>query len=274
MKHLLVIALSAFLFSCGNGTTEVTDDTTNSDSTVVNTASTWKELAESWNASLNLRNASIMKSFYADSVLYYGDHLSSDDVVHRQQEYFAMNPDYKQKITEYIEEIQQPDGSWLVKITKQVTANGKTINYPASLVFANTNGIWKITAESDDITDLNKAKNLQAGYAPETTTIEGLLEENTTFGKIDGGDPKSDARIPYYVLWSKNTLDVLATAEQEKAGIPSEYSVERIQLIGGEEQIKKLLNRKVRITGKLSHSKSDEHFTDVVMNVELVEEVL
>jgi len=275
MKYFFSVAIVFFLFSCGNGTTDVADDTTKSDSAVVvHVASTWKELAESWNASLNLRNASIMKSFYADSVLYYGDHLSSDDVVHRQQEYFAMHPDYKQKIKEYIEEIHQPDGTWLVRITKEVTANGKTIDYPASLVFSDVNGIWKIIAESDDITDLNKAKSLQAEYAPASTTIEGLLEENTTFGSIDGGDPKSDARIPYYVLWSKNTLDVIANAEQQKAGIVSEYSVERIQLIGNEEQIRKLLNRKVRVTGMLSHSTTPDHFTKVVMNVELVEEVL
>ncbi len=274
MKHILVIALSVFLFSCGDGTTAVTEDSTQNDTTVVSVVSSWKQLAESWSASLNLRNASIMRSFYADSVLYYGDHLSSDEVVHRQTEYFAMNPDYKQKITEYIEEIQQPDGSWLVKIIKQVTANGKTAEYPASLVFANVNGIWKITAESDDITDLNKAKSLQAQYDHPSTTIEGLLEENTGFARINGGDPKSDARVPYYVLWSKNTLDVIASPEQQKAGIVSEYSVERIQLMGDEEQIQKLLNRKVRITGKLSHSSNDQHFTTVIMNVELIEEVL
>lgn len=274
MKHILAIALSVFLFSCGNGTTEVADDSTKNDSSVTKTETGWKELAESWNASLNLRNASIMKSFYADSVLYYGDHLSADDVVHRQQEYFAMNPDYKQKITEYIDEIQQPDGSWLVKIIKQVTAAGKTVDYPASLVFSSVNGIWKIVAESDDITDLNKAKGQQAEYSPATTTIEGLLEENTTFAKVEGGDPKSDGRVPYYVLWSKHTLDVIANAEQEKAGVISEYGVERIQLIGSEEQIRKMLNRKVRITGELSHSTSDTHYTKVVMNVELVEEAL
>jgi hypothetical protein len=274
MKYLFSITVLLFLVSCGDGTNPATGDSSKSDTASVKRESTWKDLAESWNASLNLRNASIMKSFYADSVLYYGDHLSSDDVVHRQQEYFEMNPDYKQKIKEYIEEINQPDGTWLVKITKEVTANGKTIDYPASLVFSNESGIWKIIAESDDITDLNKAKSLQAEYAPASTTIEGLLEENTTFASVNGGDPKSDARVPYYVLWSKNTLDVIVNATQQKAGIANEYSVERIQLLGGEEQIKKLLNRRVRITGKLNHSSNADHYTNVVMNVELVEEVL
>lgn len=160
MKHLPIVALALFLFACGEKTTEASADTTTvKEAAVTATGSTWKELTGSWNASLNLRNASIMKSFYADSVLYYGDHFTSEQVVNRQQEYFSSTTDYKQRITEYIDEVQQPDGSWLIRITKQVTANGKTTDYPASLVYANVGGIWKIVAESDDITDLNKAKD-------------------------------------------------------------------------------------------------------------------
>ncbi|HTF03077.1 MAG TPA: DUF4431 domain-containing protein [Bacteroidia bacterium] len=276
MRTLVAITLLVFLFSCGNEKGNTPPDSVVNDSSAVKTSaeSGWKELTESWNASLNLRNASIMKSFYADSVQYYGDHLSSDDVVRRQQEYFDLNEDYKQKIEEYIDVIQQPDGSWLVKIMKQVTANGKTANYPASLVYAKTNGIWKIVAESDDITDLNNAKSLQVKYAPEISTIEGLLEENTTFGRVTGGDPKSDAKIPYYVVWTKHPLDVIASTDDEKKGWFTEVNVERIQLNGDLETIKKLLNHKVRITGKLEHATTEDHYTKVFMNVDLIEEAL
>jgi hypothetical protein len=272
MRHLFFVLCSLLFISCGDNTVEVVNDSASTDSIAVKSVTGWKELTESWSASLNLRNASIMKSFYADSVLYYGDHLTSDEVVHRQQEYFALNPDYVQKITEYIDEIQQPDGSWLIKINKQVTANGKTADYPASIVYANMNGIWKIVAESDDITDLNKAKNLQVEYAVKTT-LEGLLEENTTFNPVPGTDPKSDARVPYYVIWSKHSLDVIANTEQQAKGMLTEENVERIQLIGSEEQIKKLLNHKVRVTGILDHATGSDHYTEVLMNVELVEEV-
>lgn len=277
MRIITALTILILLYSCGdqNGNqTTVDSGVTDSVNVVVVKDSSWRELTESWSASLNLRNASIMKSFYADSVLYYGDHLSADEVVHRQEEYFAMNPDYKQKIVEYIDEIQQPDGSWLIKIVKQVTANGKTNDYPASLIFAKVNGIWKIVAESDDITDLNKARSLDVSYSPAVTSIEGLLEENNTYGSVPGGDPKSDAKIPYYVIWSKHPLDVIASAEQEKKGWTTERNIERIQLLGEQEQIKKLLNHKVRITGKIEHASTEEHYTKVVMNVELVEEVL
>lgn len=274
MKYILPIFFSLALMSCGNDSNDAVTDTSTSDSVAVKSVTGWKELTESWNASLNLRNASIMKSFYADSVLYYGDHLTSDEVVHRQQEYFEMNKDYVQRVVEYIDEIQQPDGTWLIKITKQVTANGKTADYPASLVYGNVNGIWKIVAESDDITDLNKAQNMQAQYAPVKTTLEGLVEENSTFIPVAGTDPKSEGRVPYYVLWSKHSLDVVATAEQLKKGIVTEENLERIQLIGSEEQIKKLLNHKVRVTGTLNHATGSDHYTKVLMNVELIEEVL
>lgn len=276
MRKIAALASLVFLFSCGdkNGGQTVDSNANDSVNVVISRDTSWKALTESWNASLNLRDASIMKSFYADSVLYYGDHLSADEVVHRQQEYFAMTPDYKQKIVEYIDEIQQPDGSWLIKIVKQVTAGGKTNNYPASLVFAKVNGIWKLIAESDDITDLNKARSIEVKYKPEQTTIEGLLEENNTFGSAQGGDPKSDSKIPYYVVWSKYPLDVVATGDQEKQGWTTEHNVERVQLIGDQEQIKKLLNRKVRVTGTLEHASTEKHYTKVVMNVQLVEEVL
>lgn len=275
MKHLLVLATTIF-FPCGNKVAEIPSDSVKTDSVVSisNADSDWRELTNSWNTSLNLRNAPIMKSFYADSVLYYGDHLSNSEVVRRQQEYFNQNKDYKQKIEEYVELIAQPDGSWLVKVLKQVTAKGKTANYPASLVFAKVNGIWKIIEESDDITDLNKAKSLEEKYSPATTTIEGLLEENNTFGTLQGQDAKSDAKIPYNVIWSKNPVDVIASIEDEKKGWITEKKIERIQLIGNSENILKLLNHKVRVTGKIEHASTEGHYTNVVMNVELVEAAL
>lgn len=277
MRKVAFLASLVFLFACSNQSGNSSVDSSKTDTTVRKSTGgdPFKELAESWTASLNLRDASIMKSFYADSVVYYGDHLTADEVVHRQQEYFAQNKDYHQVITEYVDEIQQPDGSWLLKLVKRVTANGKTNDYPASLVFAQVNGgIWKIVAESDDITDLNKASSIQIRYAPEQSTIEGLVEENTTFGDAPGGDPKSDAKTPYYVIWSKSPLDVIATAEQEKSGIMTERNIERVQLIGHEEEIRKLLNRKVKVTGKINHSAGSGQYTKVVMNVELIEETL
>lgn len=276
MRHLLALTSLFFLFSCGNQSAEVANDSVVTDSTnlMSNANSDWHELTESWNASLNLRNASIMKSFYADSVHYYGDQLTNEEVVRRQQEYFNLNKDYKQRIDEYVELIKQPDGTWLVKIMKEVTANGKTATYPASLVFTRVNGIWKITAESDDITDLNKAKNIEVSYSPETTTVEGLVEENNTYGTASGGDAKSDARIAYYVIWSKNPLNVRNNVIEDLNDWKEELNVERIQLVGHSEEIKKLLNRKVRITGKLEPATSGDHHTKVIMKVDLVEEAL
>jgi hypothetical protein len=161
MKTFIALTSVVFLISCGQENTKTAQDTVRADSaqTVFARGGDWQELTESWSASLNLRNAAIMRSFYADTVLYYGDRLTAEEVISRQEAYFVQNPDYKQKITEYIDEVQQPDGSWLIRIIKRVTSGGKTADYPASVVFAKAEGgIWKIVAESDDITDLNKAR--------------------------------------------------------------------------------------------------------------------
>jgi hypothetical protein len=231
-------------------------------------------LTESWSASLNLRNATIMKSFYADSVLYYGDDLAADDVVSRQQAYFSSNKNYSQSIEEYIDEVQQPDGSWLIRIMKQVKVNGKIANYPSSLVFTQKEGVWKIVAESDDITDLTKAQTQNAGYAPEKVSIEGLIEANSTFAAAKGGDPKSDGAVKYYALWCNHPLTVTATADQEKKGIESMSNVERVQVVGDAAAIEKLLNKKVRITGTLEYNTGSEFYTPVIVRAELIEEVL
>lgn len=157
-KLFFSLSCAFFLFSCSteNGDVKKTDSVTTDSVQLVPVVSEWHSLTDSWTASLNLKDAPIMKSFYADTVLYYGNKISGDVVVKSQQEYFSANPDYSMKILEYIGEEQQPDGTWSVRITKQVTAGGKTVNYPASLVYAKRNGIWKIISESDDITDLKK----------------------------------------------------------------------------------------------------------------------
>ncbi len=214
-----------------------------------------------------------MKSFYSDSVLYYGDKIAGDDVVKRQQSYFTSNPDYHQKIVEYIGEEQQPDGNWRVRIMKQVIAGGKTANYPASLTYGKQIGIWKIIAESDDITDLKKGQPMIVHYAPETITITGWLEENTGFGTSKEGDPKSDAKEFYYAVWPSQPLDVLVNDNKENGVLVSEFGVDRLQIVGDAKLISPLLNKKVRITGTLSHASTPLHFTKVLLNVNTIEEI-
>jgi hypothetical protein len=275
-KIILLFFFAFFIFSsCSNQETKVTTvDSSVKDSTVKNADfSDWRKLTESWTASLNLKNASIMKSFYSDSVLYYGDRISGADVVKRQQEYFSNNPDYHQKITEYMGEEEQPDGNWRIRITKQVTAEGKTADYPASLIFGKENGIWKIINESDDITDLKKGQPVNVHYAPEEVVVEGILEENTGFTPSKEGDPKSDNKELYYVVWPSQPLNVLVKEGTEKGKTVNEMGIDRIQLRGDVLSITPFLNKKVRITGTLTHAVTPHDFTKVLLNIEKIEAV-
>jgi hypothetical protein len=272
-KIIIPVFFAAMLMSCSGSHPGSSVDSAKTDSvkaTVV--LSDWHSLTESWTASLNLKNASIMKSFYADSVIYYGDKISGADVVKRQQEYFAANPDYHQKIVEYIGEEQTPEGNWRVRITKQVTAGGKTGNYPASLIFGRRNGIWKIILESDDITDLRKGTPLTVHYAPEVITVEGLLEENTGFApNTTGGDAKSDNKETYFAIWPSQPLDVIATDAQQKEGINiTEKNVDHLQVSGNEKELRSMLNKKVKISGTLSHAHTAHQFTSVLLAVHSV----
>lgn len=265
----------ALLASCSGNENSSKQNTDTMSVQQPDSTSDWHELTEAWTASLNLKNASIMKSFYADSVVYYGDRISSNDVVSRQTAYFNANSDYHQKISEYLGEEQQPDGSWRVRITKEVTAGGKTASYPASLVFMKDGGIWKIVSESDDITDINKARLQQVKYDKEVVTVEGLLEETTGFNTSDqSGDPKSNGAEKYFVVWPSSKLDVIATPEQEKEGVTiTEHNVDRLQLSGDEKMITPLLNKKVRVKGTLFHQHTAHHFTKVLIEVQSIEAV-
>ncbi len=271
MRYIFILLIAfAFTACSGNGadTNGKTDSVDTAAMNLVNgSGSDWQALTESWTASLNLKNASIMKSFYADSVVYYGDKISGDDVVRRQQVYFLDNPDYHQKIVEYISEDQLPDGNWRIRITKQVRASGKISNYPASLVYGRENGIWKIIAESDDITDLRKAQPITVHYAPEKVTVEGLLEEKS-------GDDTAGGKQTWFVIWAMQPLDVIGPENPEtllEQQNSTEKDVERIQLVGDDKELSALLNKKVRATGTLFHAHLPEHFTPVVMEVEELE---
>ncbi|HTL81307.1 MAG TPA: DUF4431 domain-containing protein [Bacteroidia bacterium] len=272
MRYFIFL-LSVFLFSC-SGTDDADGNKVDSPNVVnlkMDSTSDWRSLTESWTASLNLKNASIMKSFYADTVSYYGDRISSADVVMRQSSYFAKNADYKQKITEFISEELQPDGTWRVRLMKQVTAGGKTADYPSSLVFGRSNGIWKIVNESDDISDLTKARVQEVHFAPEVVTIEGLLEETTGFGKTNGGDPKSDARENYNIVWPSTLIDVLANGGS-RDGV-NVKGVDKIQVVGNDNAVAGLLNKKVKITGTIRLGTGEHEFTKVVLDVKSIEEV-
>lgn len=269
MKYAFLL-LPFFLFSCSNGGDTPVEDSTNIVKTAVDSNSDWRSLAESWTASLNMKNASIMKSFYADTVRYYGDTITSADVVMRQSTYFAQNADYKQKITEFIGEEQQPDGTWRVRITKEVTAGGKVASYPASLIFGKKNGIWKIVNESDDISDLTKGRTQEVHFAPEVVTVEGLLEETTGFGKSESGDPKSDAKENYFIVWPSSLLDVMANGGA-RDGV-NVKGVDKLQVFGSADAVKALLNKKVKVTGTIRLGTGEHEFTKVVLDVKTIEE--
>lgn len=278
MRFLFILNSFFFftLISCSGPEAKIpVSDSPAKDSIVVKSGvnSDWQRLTESWTESLNLKNASIMKSFYSDTVVYYGDKISGTDVVKRQQEYFSTHADYHQKITEYLGEEEQPDGNWRVRITKEVTAGGKKGSYPSSLIFGKENGIWKIIAESDDITDLRKGQPVNVFYAPESVVVEGILEENTGFTPSKEGDPKSDNKELYYVIWPSQPLNVLVKQGTEKGITTNELGVDRIQLAGDVLSITPFLNKKVRINGTLTHAVTVHHFTKVILNINKIEQI-
>ncbi|GAB4147448.1 MAG: hypothetical protein Fur0041_21450 [Bacteroidia bacterium] len=272
-------AFFAFTFlSCENKTNDTankSDADTVVASSSVDSLSDFQELTESWSSSLNMKNAPIMLSFYFDTVMYYGDAVSREEIVRKQKNYFTRYPDYRQRIKEHIDAEQQPDGSWKVRFIKEVTAGGQTSEYPSSIVYRKTGGIWKIAVESDDITDIIKArqgKGREVHYEPEVVTLEGLIEENTGFSvPAYGEDLKSDARETYFVIVLQEPLDVIGSTDKGKEFNTTERGLMRIQLDGDKKMLKPLLNKKVKLMGTIFHAQTSHHHTNVLLDVKTAE---
>lgn len=265
--------VSVGFFACADNKP---NNPTKTDSVVADSApaeSDLQALTESWTQQLNLKNAALTSSFYFDTVTYYGDRVSSEEIFRKQQNYFSRYPDYSQRIKEFVQEEHLPDGSYQIRFIKEVMAGGQLASYPSRIIFRQQNGVWKIALESDDMTDITKARSgeAQTGNYNDVITLAGLVEENTGFAAPQPGqDAKSDQRETYLVMLLDQPLDVIgdANATNEKT---TERGLMRVQLQGDENALRRHLNKKIKLTGKLVHATTSLHHTNVLLQVESIQ---
>lgn len=273
MKRFFLLVVAVGLLSCADNKP---NNETKTDSVVADSApaeSDLQALTESWTQQLNLKNAALTRSFYFDTVNYYGDRVSAEEIFRKQQNYFSRYPDYSQRIKEFVQEEHLPDGSYQIRFIKEVMAGGQLASYPSRIIFQQQNGVWKIALESDDMTDITKARNgeAQTGNYNDVFTLTGLVEENTGFAAPEPGqDAKSDQRETYLVLLLDQPLDVIGDpgATNEKT---TERGLMRLQLQGDENALRRHLNNKVKLTGKLFHATTSHHHTNVLLQVESIQ---
>lgn len=118
-----------------------------------------KAVAEKWNTCHQQMDAEALASLYGDKVYYYHEYYTPEKIVQNKRELFRKYPEFWQNIYN-VECTFTDSGTAKVTFSKEVTTAlaGKTTAYPSYLIMSKIGGRWKITTESDEVTDANIAK--------------------------------------------------------------------------------------------------------------------
>lgn len=147
------------------------------------------DVVRKWNKSLNLRDEKMSNEVYAPSVEFYGRNLSAEECTAMRIDRATSDPTWQQEIISEINLERQDDGSVIASFTKQSDSKKGKHTYPAYLILKKSGGKWKITNESDKLTDKN-LKNKKDRKVPENA-VRGDFDGD---GQIDNVwiDPKYD----------------------------------------------------------------------------------
>ena len=117
------------------------------------------EVARKWNKLHQQLDADGLASLYADEVYYYHEYYSPERISKSKQNLFRKYPEFWQEVSNMKCSMLE-DGRAKVAFSKEVktTLTGKATTYPSYLIMSKINGNWKITVESDEVTDANLAK--------------------------------------------------------------------------------------------------------------------
>lgn len=148
------------------------------------------DLVTSWNDSHNNKDLSTFSNLYADNVLYYGTDKKKKQIVVDKERLLNKYSNFKQVILNNSLDINDDENGKSVKFTKTATFDSKQKDYPSYLVVSNINGIWKITTESDLITDKNVSKKSNQIKADNKKT-----EKDKLYGDFNGDGKKEYAWV-------------------------------------------------------------------------------
>lgn len=162
-------------------------------------------LVDSWNDALNRTESTPPQSLYRGKVEWYGQSLSAQQVVAREQAFLAKNSDYQQHIVTALNiQPAEDDKSVIVRFVKRAGTTGKMTNYPEEILLMRDAAGWRITRETDGITRANQSKEKSAEVARgkfdgQHLSYVWLREENPRTGGACSDDSDCDCS-----LWSSD----------------------------------------------------------------------
>ncbi|PLX05929.1 MAG: hypothetical protein C0596_15630 [Marinilabiliales bacterium] len=168
------ILLFAFFLSCNNGSKKNAER--NENKKVENTEDAIKSIVIAWNDAHNNKDFDEFIELYNENVEFYKASLDGTECAQKKENLLEKYSDFQQSIGKIdFEKIK--DDEYKCSFNKTVKVNGDTHEYPSYLVVVKTESGWKISEESDLITDENIAKMNSPEYAiPGDFNSDGALE--------------------------------------------------------------------------------------------------
>ena len=138
-------------------TKSVDDDSYETKNNPVNN-SDFTALVGKWNDAHNTKDIGTLASLYEQNVMFYGSPMDKNECIENKLAFFKKKTDFTQEITEEILVENLSPEEVKCSFNKKVTVDGKTTEYPSYLRFHKVGDKWKISVESDLVTDENLAK--------------------------------------------------------------------------------------------------------------------
>lgn len=144
MKKILLLLLLAACTGKSNKETTKTPDL--------------QAFVKEWNTALAEHKTTVLASYYADNINFYGKEKSKEELQKIQADFFKIYADYYQQIKGDISTSTISDKVWKCTFVKSVTTKGKTTDYTAYFHVQLENDKLQIILESDLTTDANLKK--------------------------------------------------------------------------------------------------------------------
>lgn len=138
-----------------------------------------KDLTIKWNDCLIKQDFQTLTTLYAEQVSLYGKSISKEQAVSNKKDFFKIYPDFNQSITGDIMVVKVTDYQYKVSFPKRSSFKGNTSDVQGYLLFDKVADVWKITNESDDVTDKNISK-------------PGVVEKGEEQQQVNSNSTKSD----------------------------------------------------------------------------------
>ncbi|EIX6431729.1 carbohydrate porin [Salmonella enterica] len=173
-------------------------------------------LIERWNAVLRKEKGAQAESLYADNVIWYGENMTSRDVITKIKDFLIKNKQYEQDIVDRIK--IQPFDRFDIDNNKDIIrvnfvklaglTSEKQQYYPAEFLVKKETSGWRIISETDNITQANQKKDraylaTKGKFDGKSASYAWMTEENPRTGGACIDDEKGADECQCH-LWNSN----------------------------------------------------------------------